>query len=771
MKLQQQKMHLGPPPLVLPIRRHEDEGDVPPHMSPEISAMDVPTHAALGKALSQPSQRPLSPVFKPPASKSGAGTTPSPTFTPSVPAVTSLCDSPLDFSSPAKFTPSLDMSAARHRMAVKPRNQRASAKRRVANPDTKAEDMNNYPEPVADKHARDEVILEEQHGFQKCVQPEMFPSRAPLNHALPGRLSPVSSQELQAKLQKRVVVASSETTASSGESEFQVKTLDKSNIVSFNQLSNSVASVASKSSAVCPQDVPELDSLRGLKRPGSGSFHLSITSTKNREERPRSGSFVEVVRQTESRHKTAGPFEDTTPRQRQRDERKDLHPGERHFVVGKPGQEQKSSGFLWEWKDSAKKLESPKTVDLIPSEAAESRRETNEEVVVATKVEVREEEGKTMFGFKLRSTSNSIRFWPDGSSRHRSRKLSNEEQGDGLKRQGSRDIDSLSKNANAGDFTVTDPAISRKPSTESICEAPTLPTDLQTTSLTLSQEPHSTQQTASPEVSWVSLAMEKTRSLHQLFARRFPKDCTNTVSQTATQTTTDDDKPETELSKSPRQTTVHAWKELEVPQSHINTNMTAAQTNPWTTLLPSRSAFRSESPTKFEAVTTIHPPLRSQRGPHPATQQLKTTTASVDEGKRTVQEKESSSFLGKQSIRAGSVSEKAAFLEKQADWCSSPGTKVELRKVHLETKTSSEILAENHDIKPEEREAFKLPESQSPIKIPDRPREEKWIRKKQSSSPSPSSSPIMRSTPDSAQPSWMELAKRKSMAWSDKTMD
>lgn len=62
----------------------------------------------------------------------------------------------------------------------------------------------------------------------------------------------------------------------------------------------------------------------------------------------------------------------------------------------------------------------------------------------------------------------------------------------------------------------------------------------------------------------------------------------------------------------------------------------------------------------------------------------------------------------------------------------------------------------------------------SPVKVPDRPREDKWPRKTVASS-SPSSSPIqpsvLQSMSESSQPSWMELAKRKSMAWSDKTMD
>lgn len=47
-------------------------------------------------------------------------------------STTSVVEPPLDFSSPAQFTPCLDTSAARHRMSVKPRNQRASTKKRLA---------------------------------------------------------------------------------------------------------------------------------------------------------------------------------------------------------------------------------------------------------------------------------------------------------------------------------------------------------------------------------------------------------------------------------------------------------------------------------------------------------------------------------------------------------------------------------------------------------------------------------------------------------------
>ncbi|XP_031648562.1 uncharacterized protein KIAA1211-like [Oncorhynchus kisutch] len=138
LKLQRQNMCLGPPPLLIPGKRMEDSGatsedDGLPQSPPEILFHDRTAqgpsykfpdthrhHSSLSLAgtgseeeeqcLSQPSSRPLSPN---PASPCDPEPSPA-----------------VDFTSPAQYTPSLDSSAARHRMSVKPRNQRASAKGR-----------------------------------------------------------------------------------------------------------------------------------------------------------------------------------------------------------------------------------------------------------------------------------------------------------------------------------------------------------------------------------------------------------------------------------------------------------------------------------------------------------------------------------------------------------------------------------------------------------------------------------------------------------------
>ncbi|XP_042179819.1 CRACD-like protein isoform X2 [Oncorhynchus tshawytscha] len=138
LKLQRQNMFLGPPPLLIPGKRMEDSGatsedDGLPQSPPEILFHDRTAqgpsykfpdthrhHSSLSLAgtgseeeeqcLSQPCSRPLSPN---PASPCDPEPSPA-----------------VDFTSPAQYTPNLDSSAARHRMSVKPRNQRASAKGR-----------------------------------------------------------------------------------------------------------------------------------------------------------------------------------------------------------------------------------------------------------------------------------------------------------------------------------------------------------------------------------------------------------------------------------------------------------------------------------------------------------------------------------------------------------------------------------------------------------------------------------------------------------------
>ncbi|KAI4882074.1 hypothetical protein NFI96_028333 [Prochilodus magdalenae] len=146
MKLQQQNMRLGPPPFLIPGKRIEDSGtmsedDGLPCSPPEMSFQEVATQGASYKhpesrkhlsslslagtgseeeeqsGSSQPPSRPLSPMspLSPQPQASLATDLPSPS-------------AGVDFSRPAHYVSCLDNSAARHRMSIRPRNQRASTK-------------------------------------------------------------------------------------------------------------------------------------------------------------------------------------------------------------------------------------------------------------------------------------------------------------------------------------------------------------------------------------------------------------------------------------------------------------------------------------------------------------------------------------------------------------------------------------------------------------------------------------------------------------------
>ncbi|XP_066542018.1 CRACD-like protein [Hoplias malabaricus] len=172
-KLQKQNIHLGPPPLLLPIKRTEDPGgssedDGLPHSPPEILGMPknmpqkflIPlrNHSSLSlggtgseeeeQSPLQSSSQPLSPC---PINSNLAHVSPS------------APGSGVDFSTPPQFIPCLDNSAARHRMSVKPRNQRASRKGRrlpiSAGCRPRSESMNNLERPLTESEKEEEAAL------------------------------------------------------------------------------------------------------------------------------------------------------------------------------------------------------------------------------------------------------------------------------------------------------------------------------------------------------------------------------------------------------------------------------------------------------------------------------------------------------------------------------------------------------------------------------------------------------------------------------------
>ncbi|KAK5890119.1 hypothetical protein CesoFtcFv8_013681 [Champsocephalus esox] len=863
-KLQQQKMHLGPPPLVVPVRRPEDVGsrsedESLPHSPSETSgAHSKVTQGTHGQTASQPSSRPLSPIPKPSQIKSVL-LTPSLPLPPSVSPTSSpsVVETPLDFSSPVQFTPCLDTSAARHRMSIKPRKQRASTKKTLPSNDSESHlhALNNISHPESVREESPQLITEAEVTLEKgediipitsqllpSKSPEVAPSEAASKSPsptispkeLPGKLPFVPSQVLRVKPNRSADVKPSERPHSSF---IQSERRDSREDLDIQLLSHDKRNtiISDQHPTVQQQLQSESQITRGIKRPtpGSGSFHFSITTAKNRGgERPRSGSFVE---NTEAQQKKDVRAEDKLCSSMKEKE-------ELKGAVGRLRQEagvHKSPVLPWERGDSLKKVESvtPSNTNVttvtgaVKVEEVEGSQEVVEEALEAREVE--DDEGKMAFGVKLRSR----KIQSDASS---STPPVCEEQVDRPKRPEIRDL-RPSDPASPG-FTF--PLKNNPPSTGN---TRIVATEIHTTSsnvkeveavVPVPQEPQPVPPTASSDVSWMSLAMEKTRSIQQLFTNRFPRDFsggqttpgpqaqtegqTVKIQQSTTPLEAANQPPteaETGRSGSDAQTgkpsLISAQQKISLVQSNTCKDpQTAKQTSePQSASHPAVQTRTAQSPLHSSAQTETssqltqgnvtqslaqsylssvqRQPSWSNRGLN-AANQLKSTSVSTSasasppvsalgkgEKETTVQEKEGPSQSGRRAVWAGAVSEKAAFLEKRAEWTTPPGTKeVELKKAQTEEQTSGESPAsvkttsQSKDIKQEGKQGVKHAES-SPAKIPDRPREEKWPRKTAVTSSSPSSSPPLSSSLQSGggQPSWMELAKRKSMAWSDKSME
>ncbi|KAK3530462.1 hypothetical protein QTP86_024378 [Hemibagrus guttatus] len=200
LKLQQQNMRLAPP-LFIPGRRLEDSGttsedDGLPRSPPEMSFQEVAMKRGASKypeaksqlsllsltgtgseeeeqgGFSQPSSRPLSPVPH-----------------------LSITESPsagVDFTSPAQYIPILDNSAARHRMSIKPRNQRASTKGKKP--------PNLYRPRSSSMNSLDETLSEKEETQQSVTPTQImrhysYTSEDPRTQAEEPLSLPASTQE------------------------------------------------------------------------------------------------------------------------------------------------------------------------------------------------------------------------------------------------------------------------------------------------------------------------------------------------------------------------------------------------------------------------------------------------------------------------------------------------------------------------------------------------------------------------------------------------
>uniref|UniRef100_A0A1A8HW69 Si:ch211-149l1.2 n=2 Tax=Nothobranchius kuhntae TaxID=321403 RepID=A0A1A8HW69_NOTKU len=865
-KLQLQKMHFGPPPLVLPIKSPEE----PTSQSEEFlffSSNDAPGE----RTHTKPTSPLVSPVPK------SAPTKPSPLnpFSPfPVPtsSSTAAIEPPLDFSAPAEFTSSLDTSAARHRLSIKPRNQRASTKKKSTTVTQHGSSLNNL------KPAENLEFVEEKE--QQCVAQEREAEETE-NVDISRRLT-VKSSEVSAVTSKEAPRSSSQSSShqvhetvapqvlrvkphrrvdsltakrphsSFIESEIREKKESlETQVVSEGKtkvLPEQLSSVfTSRSSSARGEE----DNRRQLQRPppGSGSFHLSIRTVKNQDgERPRSGSFGGRLEQTEAKNKRAGGAEE----KKEKEDFKSTQLKGSPVALERLGQEGSPSrrpASLWDRKTNLKKTETLTAALNVPAEPAAVQTEEMEssQERVDDAEEAKEEDGKTPFGVKLRSTSLSLKFRSDSSSPRHSNTEVSEDQDPRRKNQETsnstnRMPEALPTNTTsvprAKDPAPSGVALSVKQSASLLENPPAIPTEAQTTS-SHNKEAETAPQTSSSEVSWMTLAMEKTRSLQQLFTSRFPKEFpgvqttarpqaqaqsipqADTVTQAQTMKAQQSAHqppvgPVKEESESRIQEQVVKpsdvakqqkiiLKESQMSKQPNEGQLQPAQVPQRTTQSPLRSASQTTSQlsqgSASQSLTQSYlssaqqqPPSWPSRGFQPALQLKSMTTPQTSEmgvtsapaldsasDKEGTVHKESPSLFSRRTIWTGSVAERAVFLEKRGEWTTPPSmTGVETRKAQIEVQTSADTPtmvkhpALSKDTMAEIRQVVKTAES-SPIKVPEKPPEDKWLRKNMGSPSSPSSLHTraleLQSMSDSSQPSWMELAKRKSMAWSDKTMD
>ncbi|KAM4731121.1 LOW QUALITY PROTEIN: uncharacterized protein cracdla [Anableps anableps] len=609
-----------------------------------------------------------------------------------------------------------------------------------------------------------------------------------------------------------------------------------------------------------------------LEKPEAKTRTFGGTEEKIKREREELKSFTGFMEKPEAKTRTFGRTEEKITRERE--ELKSLQPKGSPFTADRS----RGSSLPWERNISYKKTEPVTTAKNTPSDTyimeavgVDRTQELVDEAIEAK--EFPEDETRTPFGIKLRSTSHSFKFRSETASQRHSMTLVSDDQADTKKRQNMVDgssqiserilgnMSSVPRSLDPAPFGITLP-VRRNTSLE---ESPqtTLP-EVQTTSSNLREaetalhETRPSPQTSSSDVYWMSLAMEKTRSLQQLLTSRFQRDFTGTqtgtrpksqeetmtgsqiqaqtvkIQQSITQPSSHTMKEESVQSRSQEQavkpSTAASQKKMELisptdiyssrdspmsrqmsqGQTQSNRAQSDTQTIPRTTQSPSPSSPQIGNTSPFTFTRGNTPQLLAQpylssvqpqtswssRGLQPATQFKHVPSALESElgvssvGAPTVDSalerrereasvlKENPSLVSKRVLWTGSAADRVAFMEKRAEWSTPPLLKeVEQKKTQTQiqasgdTNTLANLFPLSKDTV-EIRQVAKSAES-SPSRVLEKPREDKWTRKNVELPSSPSSlhthSSVLQS--DSSQPSWMEVAKRKSMAWSDKSMN
>uniref|UniRef100_A0A096LXK3 DUF4592 domain-containing protein n=1 Tax=Poecilia formosa TaxID=48698 RepID=A0A096LXK3_POEFO len=712
MKLQLQKMHFGPPPMVPPIRSpeemtqqsedftfhgsNENSGEKHKtfyvHLLPLDTVKSQDATSGTGKIGSeqwcdllpfsfQSTSQPISPpVFSGPNYSSPA-----------------TAEAPVDFSTPAKFNASLDTSALRHRMSIKPRNQRASSKRKPSPGDLKV-------------RARFERVQEQEQEVlaQEGETVETDKGQANLSQLSPltfGELSPVSSEVasklpsqdnalpeakafpiLRVKPPGQLDASPTQRPHSSYidseikekkelDLERQVTSQNKRNAffasmteVSSEQLSP-LSSWLTSRSPLTQQQQPKKDediSTR-IKRQSSGSDSFRLSGNWD-EERPRSGSFTGLQEKSKPRTKSFGVAEEKIAK----DSRKNPKPR-----LENSGEQKRKSR-------TEEKITREKEEDTYVAEVVRvvSTPEVGDEAAEAK--ELPEDETRTPFGVKLRSTSRSFKFRSETASQRQSATLLSDDQDvDTKKRQ--KMVDGSSQ---ISEKILANTSSSPRSPGESVTTVVFITfTKLDKTATIRETQP--SPQASSSDVSWVSLAMEKTRSLQHLLTRRFQRDFTGT-----------------------------------------------------------QTGARPKS--QEETIT----------GPQVQNQTVKTQQSTPQLSSDKIKEESVQSSGQEQAVKPSTP---ASPLESEPAVTSAAAPTLDFALERREKESSV----------PTNMSFYLNSKKSSPSRVLEKPREDKWTRKNVELPSSPSSLRTHSSAlhSDSSQPSWMEVAKRKSMAWSDKSMD
>ncbi|XP_021173011.2 CRACD-like protein isoform X1 [Fundulus heteroclitus] len=875
MKLQLQKMHFGPPPMVLPVRSPEETAQQSEDF-PFPGSLETSGEGSLTTTTS--TSPPVSPISRLAQTRSPPQI-PLPLFGPNS-SSTPTAEAPVDFSTPAEFTASLDTSAARHRMSIKPRNQRVSVKKRPSSGSQSESPKNDLktpdrfelePEKEQEVDAQEKEAEETEKGQVHLSQlspqtsEEVSPVSCQVAPKLPSErfaqvdsvppetepfpvLRPKPPRRLDALHSKRPHSSYVESeikelkgadlegrgTSQSKRSAFFASMTDVSS-ERPSPFSSLLASRASSAQQQQPQR--DEDTSTRIKRPspGSGSFHLS----RNREEdRPRSGSFTGVPEKPEAKTKTFWGAEEKITREKE--EPKSLQSKGSLYAAERTG----GSSLPWERDFSFKKAEpvspaknGPSDMSAVEAEGVDGAQGQGDEAEEAQ--ELPEGEPRSPFGVKLRSTSHSFKFRSETASQRRSSPSDYQEERKKRQNVGNSsgqvseklpsNTSCVLKSAHQAPSGVTLP-VRRNASLE---ENPhTTPTEVQTTSShpgqaeTAPPETPPTPQTSSSEASWMSLAMEKTRSIQQLFTSRFQRDFTgaqnaarpksqeetlagsqvpaqavkvqpssDTMKEEAAQSGSQEQAGKLQKKRmlisqfesySPRESPVSRQTSQTLPNRappDATLSPHAGTTSPFTRgnapqLLPQSSQSSAEQPASWSnrgvQLTAAPPAVESAPAAPSAAAPLDSSPERREREASFLTE--TPSLVSKRVLWTGSVADRAAFLEKRAEHSTSASLKeVEPKKAQTQTSGDADTLAKLLPLSKaagEIRQVAKSAES-SPSRVLERPREDKWPRKTEESPSSPSSlrthSSVLQS--DSGQPSWMELAKRKSMAWSDKSMD